>query len=710
MSTTLKIRDLLGLIGIDETSMAKGRRPKATKDSALRQASTSTAEDNQITFNDMARTQSLGTVPTAITENFRNCYIRGMTPENCWNNAVVGQPIPEDKVELYRKGCERFITDSEKNNLKTRVVEVAAELVRAEDTIALETTPANSDVDWVSARRAARNQLEKQGISPAIVLKAAELADAAYQSTPAKLQKLEAQKTHIAETTYPEALKFTDHQGALMQVKSVCSAIHISAPSATFSASLPDKLTMDQKTAIASTIQKRAEISQTHFNAARGQGLQPSRAAEQARRDLRNELGVDYAKFPDGWDYKTLEANYKAPVQQTQVPPTKVQLSVAKMGQSDNLGLTPIHFAAAIGKLTELTAFLKANPALLSVPATSMDNKTVALAASYIFNRKENSGRPNPLRHDHTGVTPAQLVIRFGHGEQLRDVGIDPATVPGLDPKKAAQLGKNGQEMLAEQYYPLSILAARTAATKQGMDFNEALSAVTVKFNKAIEKYSPAHGTNFPEYSYPLMQMSVIDEKRAQDPRSNADRAKADDLAEIKDRLAQELGRAPDSADVAEKLGISQDQLAKLEESVAKPIFTSFDAGSKNDEGQERNKHELIADEHIEEAQETSESDLEADERQAIRKGIAKVVDQLNDDHRQTFLLRFACGCPNQDVAWMMGCSAGQINAIETAVKHRLHEALENTVKGIQARRFAPAVAPKQQQTKSDSTDFGRDD
>jgi RNA polymerase sigma factor (sigma-70 family) len=641
-----------------------------------------------------AITRAPAEVPDWLKENYRAAYFAGKSREECWDCAVSGKNIPVEKAESYKAGVAKCIGDSDKANLRKSLLEASKELVVLEDRVALEATAPGAEVDWTSARRQTIREMAANGTPVGIARMAARFADGLKQTTPSKLRRLEAEKSRIVEKVYPDARIYTDHSEAWEQVAKACNENNISPPAPQREEEILKKLTPMQRTALEIGEKTRGAIAMIHYTQARqnaGKAGVPSNAERAALKALQKSLGKAYATLPSGWSHREMEQMLINQRQQP-VPPVatnRVKASVNKLETLDNYGLSPVHFAAAAGKLDEIKDILVANPHLLEVPAgtngdpqdgqeqSKYENPT-SRAVRYL-GLGEKEGQRFMVAMDRTGITAAQMAVQFGHGEQLAACGYL-KEVPPLTKSQRIDLGKDGREMLAEQYFPLSIILGGSQAEKKGISIDEALGETDLKFKKMLDSYSPAAGTNFPEYAATPIGLSVIDKLRSDDERTREFAEMKKNIDQLKEAMVQAFSRDPDNRDLANAFGCSEEKIEEMERNITKSQFHSIDA-PRDDGNGERDSHEFIEDTAHE-----AEFHMDFEQREALREGMANVAPKLDEDERHVMVLQYGCDCPIKDIAWMMDRSENYIYQIREIVEAKLWRELQPTLNSGRSR------------------------
>lgn len=96
-------------------------------------------------------------------------------------------------------------------------------------------------------------------------------------------------------------------------------------------------------------------------------------------------------------------------------------------------------------------------------------------------------------------------------------------------------------------------------------DFDELVSAGTMGLMGAIESFEPERGVAFSSFATPRIRGAIQDELRRMDHVPRSLRRKTRDIAKAKDDLMRVLGRMPESAEIAEHLGIDLATLHRWE-------------------------------------------------------------------------------------------------------------------------------------------------
>jgi RNA polymerase sigma-B factor len=142
------------------------------------------------------------------------------------------------------------------------------------------------------------------------------------------------------------------------------------------------------------------------------------------------------------------------------------------------------------------------------------------------------------------------------------------------------------RDALIERYLPLArSLAARYRHTSE--PFDDLLQVASIGLLKAIERYDPARGTAFSSFAVPTILGELRRHLRDHTWSIHVPR----DLQELGQRLAPateelslELGRAPTVAEIAARLGTTEEAVLDAREAVAAHSPASLDEPVKSDD------------------------------------------------------------------------------------------------------------------------------
>ena len=125
---------------------------------------------------------------------------------------------------------------------------------------------------------------------------------------------------------------------------------------------------------------------------------------------------------------------------------------------------------------------------------------------------------------------------------------------------------KELRNRLVEIYLPLVRYNAERiwARLPEGVELDDLISAGVFGLMDAIDAFDLGRGVKFETYCVPRIRGAMLDELRTMDWVPRLVRSKASKLNEAMKSLESRLGRQPSQQELAEELGISQEELEKM--------------------------------------------------------------------------------------------------------------------------------------------------
>ena len=163
----------------------------------------------------------------------------------------------------------------------------------------------------------------------------------------------------------------------------------------------------------------------------------------------------------------------------------------------------------------------------------------------------------------------------------------------------AAERDPGIREQLILQYAPLVkyVVGRLAIMLPRILDSDDVLSIGTMGLIEAVDRYDPSTGVKFQTYAISRIRGSILDELRSQDWVPRLVRLKAHQLAKAWKSLEIELGREPTDYEMAEKMGISLDDLTGLmDEASVCNIFSLSEKWDENEDDDSLEKIEMLED------------------------------------------------------------------------------------------------------------------
>ena len=230
---------------------------------------------------------------------------------------------------------------------------------------------------------------------------------------------------------------------------------------------------------------------------------------------------------------------------------------------------------------------------------------------------------------------------------------------------------EEAREKLITDFVPIVNTIARRleiyASSSYG--FEDLVSVGLMGLLDAIEKFQPGKGAIFKTYAWHRIRGAILDEIRALDwvPRSIRD--KASQLEKAYQVVRQRTGRAAEEFEVAEELGISQQQLQEtLAEVGCTSILTIEDLMT--DEENEEIVNDWLADPYAVDVQEQ----IELQENKEI---LAESIDQLPEKEKLVVSLYYNEEATMQEISLVLGITVGRVSQLHSSAIVRLRNALK---------------------------------
>ena len=230
---------------------------------------------------------------------------------------------------------------------------------------------------------------------------------------------------------------------------------------------------------------------------------------------------------------------------------------------------------------------------------------------------------------------------------------------------------EEAREKLITDFVPIVNTIARRleiyASSSYG--FEDLVSVGLMGLLDAIEKFQPGKGAIFKTYAWHRIRGAILDEIRALDwvPRSIRD--KASQLEKAYQTVRQRTGRAAEEFEVAEELGISQQQLQEtLTEVGCTSILTIEDLMT--DEEIEEIVNDWLADPYAVDVQEQ----VELQENKEI---LAESIDQLPEKEKLVVSLYYNEEATMQEISLILGITVGRVSQLHSSAIVRLRNALK---------------------------------
>ncbi|MBQ6029407.1 MAG: RNA polymerase sigma factor WhiG [Treponema sp.] len=235
------------------------------------------------------------------------------------------------------------------------------------------------------------------------------------------------------------------------------------------------------------------------------------------------------------------------------------------------------------------------------------------------------------------------------------------------------------RDKIIRQYMPLVKYVAGKVSVGMpaSVEFDDLVGFGQFGLLDAIEKYDPDKNVKFKTYAVTRIRGAIFDELRQLDWVPRSVRQKSREIEDTIGDLEARLGRTASDAEIAGKLGVSEEEyqqtVMKLSGTSVLSLNDVWYSGNDND-------HMSIGD-SIE-----SPSSLNPDvivEREEIRKIIIQAINELPEKEKMVIVLYYHEDLTFKEIGQVLEVSESRISQLHTKANLRLRAKLTNLRKGI---------------------------
>lgn len=223
------------------------------------------------------------------------------------------------------------------------------------------------------------------------------------------------------------------------------------------------------------------------------------------------------------------------------------------------------------------------------------------------------------------------------------------------------------KEQLIIKYMPLVKLVAGRMAIYFGgnVEYDDLVSYGSIGLLDAIEKFDSQKGVKFETYAYTRIKGAIIDCVRNQDflPRSIRQKAKEIEKAYVE---IEREGKTPTDHEVAKRVGISIEELQKLQERISSGMIISLDSFL------EQNYESKIG--GLEDFVSQPEHFIENEE---LKEVLRQQIDNLMENERMVIVLYYYEELSIKEIAKVLGVSESRVSQLHTRALLKLRSALQ---------------------------------
>jgi len=230
----------------------------------------------------------------------------------------------------------------------------------------------------------------------------------------------------------------------------------------------------------------------------------------------------------------------------------------------------------------------------------------------------------------------------------------------------------SGQKMSAEggvkneqiaELLPMVHKVVRQVVTylKPPLSFEDMVSAGAVGLVKAARDFDPSRHAEFKTYAYIRIKGAVLDELRGSSLLPANLNKRVRDARQLSRKILEQTGKIPTDADLAEKLGITVDELYETFENARAQHFVSLDGFGEDSTA----LGNLLA------VANTSAPDEQIERAELINK-LAEAIQQLSERRRQLILLYYQQHLTMKQIAEIFEITESRVSQLHASALFNL--------------------------------------
>lgn len=222
------------------------------------------------------------------------------------------------------------------------------------------------------------------------------------------------------------------------------------------------------------------------------------------------------------------------------------------------------------------------------------------------------------------------------------------------------------RDELVRLHLPLVDHCARRF-TNRGEPFDDLVQVGTIGLIKSVDRFDTERGVEFSTYATPTIigeikryfrdkGWAIRVPRRLQELRMS--------ISSVTGDLSQQLGRSPTTGEIAERIGVTVEEVLEGIESANAYSTLSLDAGDNDDEGGGNSMLDSLG------------MDDEGLAHVEIRESIKPLIEQLPPREKRILLLRFFRGMTQSQIAAEIGVSQMHVSRLLTRTLEQLRTSL----------------------------------
>jgi RNA polymerase sigma factor for flagellar operon FliA len=266
---------------------------------------------------------------------------------------------------------------------------------------------------------------------------------------------------------------------------------------------------------------------------------------------------------------------------------------------------------------------------------------------------------------------------------------------------RAPKSESQGTAKLIEEHLPLvkHIVFQVAVHFPRHVDRDELARAGALGLVEAARRYDESRGVPFDRFAAQRIRGAILDTVRAADWAPRSVRTLARKLEGVEQRLATELGRVPVASEMAEALGMTPQELNRLQDRLFRSVVLALEHEVSDDTDEDLTLVDVLTDRGAVEP-------LEELETRELHAYLRDAVELLPERQRLVVVGYFLEGRTSQELARFLGVTESRVSQLRSEALAMLKEGIEaqyagkpagaDQVQGRVARRkagYASAIA-----------------
>ncbi len=211
------------------------------------------------------------------------------------------------------------------------------------------------------------------------------------------------------------------------------------------------------------------------------------------------------------------------------------------------------------------------------------------------------------------------------------------------------------------------------------VDRDELARAGALGLVEAARRYDESRGVPFDRFAAQRIRGAILDAVRAADWAPRSVRNLARKLEAVEQRLATELGRVPNPAEMADALDMTRDELSRLQDRMFRSVVLALEHEVSKDSDEDLTLVDVLCDR-------SSVEPLEELEARELHTYLRDAVGLLPERQRLVIVGYFLEGRTSQELARFLGVTESRVSQLRS-------EALQMLKEGIEAQYTGQATA-----------------